>query len=165
VIECTACRVEKPESDFYRTHKQCKVCMRVKHKAYKEANPERVKEWRIARVIRDRKRMDEHRRKCRAKNRAAENARQQAYRDANRPKKHAWAAVARAVRSGLIAKPSACSRCGSGGRIEGSHHDYSKPLDVEWLCVICHRSKDQKLGMGPWAKRDNETWERLTTKE
>ncbi len=46
--------------------------------------------------------------------------------------------VAHAVRDGLLIRPHSCSSCGSGGRIMGHHHDYSKPLDVEWVCAACH---------------------------
>lgn len=47
--------------------------------------------------------------------------------------------VASAIRSGLLVRPSVCSRCGiSETKINGHHHDYSKPLEVEWLCYRCH---------------------------
>lgn len=54
-----------------------------------------------------------------------------------------------AVRRGDLVRPSACNRCGSipsptvDGRasIQGHHHDYSKPLDVEWVCAKCHRAE------------------------
>jgi predicted transcriptional regulator len=47
-------------------------------------------------------------------------------------------AVQRAVEAGVLVKPKACQRCGNERFLEGHHHDYSKPLDVEWLCRGCH---------------------------
>lgn len=43
-----------------------------------------------------------------------------------------------AKRRGEVTPPSACERCGREGYVDGHHHDYSKPLDVEWLCRPCH---------------------------
>lgn len=43
-----------------------------------------------------------------------------------------------AVRSGKIDKPKNCSRCCAEGKLDGHHEDYSKPLDVVWVCRLCH---------------------------
>lgn len=54
-------------------------------------------------------------------------------------KVEAHSLVASAIRFGTIIRPDECSLCGLGGRIEGHHNDYSKPLDVMWFCNRCHR--------------------------
>ncbi len=47
--------------------------------------------------------------------------------------------VRKAVLDGTIQKPDCCSRCDrTDQRICGHHPDYSKPLEVEWLCSSCH---------------------------
>lgn len=44
-----------------------------------------------------------------------------------------------AVRRGhLVKKP--CEKCGKANA-EKHHDDYSKPLDVRWLCMRCHREE------------------------
>lgn len=61
----------------------------------------------------------------------------------------AYRKVRAAIVSGLLIRPKTCNRCGiepppcSDGRsrIQAHHHDYSKPLDVEWICSKCHRAE------------------------
>lgn len=43
-----------------------------------------------------------------------------------------------AVKRGEIQKPDRCSDCRQVAKITGHHEDYSKPLDVVWLCYGCH---------------------------
>lgn len=51
--------------------------------------------------------------------------------------------VRKAISDGLLTRPLSCSKCGRFDcRIEASHDDYTKPLEVEWLCCKCHRRKD-----------------------
>ena len=48
----------------------------------------------------------------------------------------------KAVYERKIFKPRICSMClKEAKRIEAHHEDYEKPLDVQWLCVPCHKSK------------------------
>ncbi len=50
-----------------------------------------------------------------------------------------------AIRTGRIKRPNTCSHCKKEGFIEGHHADYSKPLDVIWLCKKCHALEHQRL--------------------
>ena len=52
-------------------------------------------------------------------------------------------AVHHAIDRGDLVRPDICEHCGrSDLPIEASHTDYSRQLDVEWLCRPCHQIKD-----------------------
>jgi hypothetical protein len=59
-------------------------------------------------------------------------------------KRAAHVILGNAVKNGLIEKPNFCSKCGKkevSRRIHAHHHDYTKPVDVIWLCVQCHKDE------------------------
>lgn len=61
-------------------------------------------------------------------------------------KQRARVRVNKAVRGGVLKAPPSCPSCGNADRKLQAHHaDYSKPLDIEWLCFLCHR----RLHHGP----------------
>jgi transcriptional regulator with XRE-family HTH domain len=41
----------------------------------------------------------------------------------------------------LRCRPKACSACGRPSRVHAHHEDYSRPLDVVFLCALCHRRR------------------------
>jgi ATPase subunit of ABC transporter with duplicated ATPase domains len=55
-------------------------------------------------------------------------------------KQNARKKVLRAVKSGKIIKPSLCEICKRERFLEAHHIDYSKPLEVQWLCKECHEN-------------------------
>ena len=46
-------------------------------------------------------------------------------------------AVHRAVKNGKLTKRDRCTKCGATTPLVAYHSDYSKPLDVVWLCRSC----------------------------
>jgi hypothetical protein len=61
------------------------------------------------------------------------------YEERNPEKRRAHVAICNAVRRGKIVKPTICEACGEEpGRIEAHHADYSKLLEVNWFCQLCH---------------------------
>ena len=60
------------------------------------------------------------------------------YAKENKEKHNAQNAVKRAVKKGLLIKPGKCSKCESRYRIEAHHPNYSRPLQVLWVCSKCH---------------------------
>jgi len=53
---------------------------------------------------------------------------------------------------GKLIKPKACERCSVIAPLQMHHHDYTKPLEIEWLCKDCH-----KLEYAPQAVRKRPT--------
>jgi len=53
-----------------------------------------------------------------------------------------------AIKAGDLVVPDGCERCGAEDRgthngrrwIQAHHEDYSKPLDVIFLCAPCHKA-------------------------
>jgi 5-methylcytosine-specific restriction endonuclease McrA len=77
----------------------------------------------------------------RSKRKSSESQRSK-FPEKTRAVKHVWSAI----RSGKLKRPESCSHCGEKAKTEAHHHDYSKPLDVAFLCKKCHgiihRKKD-----------------------
>lgn len=61
-------------------------------------------------------------------------------------------AVHRAIKAGRLVRPDRCERCGEDpgkakdGRplVQAHHEDYSRPLEVRWLCTLCHALEHRK---------------------
>lgn len=129
---CNYCKVEKPLSEFHKNkgrklgHEyRCKPCMAIKDRAYRITNREKV-------TILHKKYLNTE------KGKALTRKWMQTQFEKNPQQILAVRMVNKAVQKGeLIKQP--CEYCGSTKRIEGHHEDYSKPLEVRWLCHIHHK--------------------------
>lgn len=142
---CCRCDQDKSVADFYADKRakdglsgHCKQCHLAKTNAYKRADPER-------------RRLQDQR--WRQQNPDAVQAARRRYWDANPGLKtehnrdwrrrypdraRAHNALNRAVRLGIVRPPHCCQSCGREAPLEAHHADYSKPLEVSWLCRKCH---------------------------
>lgn len=128
---CFRCGETKPLSEFY-VHPdmadghlgKCKACTRGDVAT-------RYRATRSARRAYERKRAQDPERKIHA----AEYQRRARKRSPE--KDNARKAVRAALLSGDL-KRMPCELCGDP-RSQAHHADYSRPLDVEWLCFRCHR--------------------------
>ncbi len=152
---CIHCGETKPLTEFYRHDgmadsylNTCKECVKAAARANRAANPEHYKEYDRQRAFRpDRV--------------AARKAYQEkAKKDPNRLKrdreritrwkaKHALKRKAHVIAGnairdgGLIKQP--CERCSAVKGVQAHHEDYSKPLDVNWLCRPCHGLRHREI--------------------
>ena len=59
--------------------------------------------------------------------------------DSRKNKARARQLVAWALENHILSKPTKCEWCGKEvDWIEAHHHDYNKPMLVEWVCKRCH---------------------------
>lgn len=130
--QCFKCGVTKPLADFYAHPtmgdghlNKCKSCACRDERQRRLVNPEKVRE---------RDRMRKRNPRVREQN---ERSLQQ-WREAHPERRAAHVAVGNAIRDGRLSKQP-CAFCGTSEPVEAHHHDYSKPLDVTWLCKPCHR--------------------------
>ncbi len=132
---CGFCKEKKPIDDFYADRSRgdglstlCKLCVRIRFKNSRERNPATFKKKEQNYYTKNKQKILERRQEWYKK---------------NRHKALAHEAVKRALfRGELVRMP--CEVCGDT-KVVGHHDDYSKPVDVRWLCpkhhMILHHGK------------------------
>ena len=134
---CFKCGVEKPLEDFYKHPAmadgrvgKCKECNKADVRANRAAKLAYYRAYDVERekTTKRRKRRDDFSKKW-------------CIEFPERAKAHKL--VYAAVKKGdLIKQP--CERCGRKDT-HAHHEDYSKPLDVMWLCPVCHKARHKEI--------------------
>lgn len=63
------------------------------------------------------------------------------WKSSNPEKRAAHVLLGNAVRDGKVIKPQDCQSCNqptTSHKLHAHHDDYTKPLNVTWLCAQCH---------------------------
>ena len=138
---CKKCLIKRNDEDFYKWYKKsgrsgsrtsCKSCDSLINKNYRQHHKKVLIEKRRKRTGAQPKKI------CTDPIKMYKNA--QVYRSI---KKHPEKMAARIllnshVKCGKVIKPEACEMCHEKKKIEAHHEDYSKPLEVQWVCKGCH---------------------------
>lgn len=74
-------------------------------------------------------------------NRDAYSERSEDYRRKHPQRLQAYRIKEAAVKNGQLVPPENCSKCGKPANVLPLWKDYSKPLDIKWLCRRCHRQQ------------------------
>lgn len=162
--KCSTCKEEKSLKHFYKQNKgllgrtgSCKVCRRIRTLAYQktEKAKQKRKEW----DKENRKKYGEKNRERNRKFRQENPNYWKEYYQQNKGKraeynKRFWndrpllrkfySEYHYALKSKTIVKSSQCQICGIFCKTEGHHFDYTKPLDVTWVCNECHKNIHRK---------------------
>lgn len=124
----------------------CKECVRIKARENRLKNIERYRAKESARA------KTERGISCRLNYQKSERGKEvrriatKKFRENHPEKFKANVAVNNAVRLGKL-KRLPCVRCGSL-KTQAHHEDYSKPLDVEWLCSRHHADRHLEIRNG-----------------
>ena len=163
--KCTKCEQQKPFDEFRKSkrykdghYSRCKKCMQEYEKAnedhekrletrkrYRENNREKIRQQDKEDYINN---PDKFRAKARInqkkyfqtpKGRQKYKLQSLKLREKYPEKARARSLLSNAICDGKIIRPKQCSLClRSDGIIEAHHPDYSRPLDVVWVCKSCH---------------------------
>jgi len=141
---CKRCGEEKQLDEFYRHPgmkdghlNECKVCRRAYQKRHADENKESRAAYERERAQRPERKKGAYEVLRRWRKNNPEKVREQASRYPE--KRMARRIVWNAVQDGRL-KKELCGECGSE-KVHAHHEDYSKPLEVEWLCARCHRKR------------------------
>lgn len=136
--KCFKCLEEKPLSEFYKHNgmadghiNKCKECNKKDVSDNYRKNIQHFKAY-------EKKRNKTPHRKERFSNASA------SFRASHPIQYAANMMVGNAVRDKRLIRPNQCSDCGIECIPDGHHNDYSRPLDVVWLCRQCHNNWHEK---------------------
>ncbi len=152
---CFKCGESKPISEFYKHPMmadghlgKCKNC----NKKDTKERIERVKhdpDWREKERARCRDKMNKRRALGLDKQ---DRGYQKRWQKRHPQKRSAQLAAYKAFKRGLILRDPVCSECKEDVPLQMHHPDYSKPLEIQWLCVKCHGKAHRKSKYQPMGK-------------
>jgi hypothetical protein len=156
--KCFVCNLEKDLSEFYKHPKmgdgylnKCKDCCKKQATERRNQKLEQVRAY-------DRNRPNKKERYQKAKEYKSKmreenpekfdkifHGTRRRYRAKFKEKMLAESKADYAIKKGKLKRPDRCMICNVFCKPQAHHSDYSKSLDVLWLCATCHASVHKRL--------------------
>ena len=130
--------------EYYYKNRQEQLKKRAE---YREKNKHKISLKEAVKRISDEDRFEKNKKKhleWSRNNRDVINEWQREWYQKNKEKRKAHVILHRAINSGKILRPNICSQCSKECKPDGHHTDYSRPLDVTWICRACHSRKSPR---------------------
>ena len=158
ISECKECVRKRAREHFRRNREACNEKRRRYYRDNKEKSLTRQKKYyqenweAIRKRCNERNKTPEYRnqsneraRKWQKANKEKVNATIKRGRERNPKKANATQHIFWALKLGVIKRPDFCEKCEEKTKLQAHHDDYEKPLEVRWLCKICHNHEHGKL--------------------
>jgi hypothetical protein len=141
---------ENRSSEFYKSNKsKCKKCVIAVVNKRRSENIDKIREYdrnrpnAKERVIQNQERIDRYKTENPKKYKQIHQQKIE-WAKRNRHKRNAQQKLSRALLNGTVLRPDRCELC-DDTKVQAHHPNYSKPLDVIWLCASCHSEEHKKL--------------------
>jgi len=150
--QCFKCGETKELAAFYKNSgmtdghlNKCSSCVKEYSRQHRLDNLDYYRKYDADRFRSDSRMKDRHERYRKTDAGKAAIKRNVFFWQSKNPEKRAaHLLLYNAVRNGTKEKPTHCSKCGeetTSPRLHAHHHDYARPLDVTWLCAMCHTAE------------------------
>jgi len=123
--KCTACNTDRLTNEIIKGKGYCRYCAR---------------KWDKERYYRnkDRRLQEQKERLSTPEGKKERRKWERSYYYKSKERYLAYAKVRYAIITGKLLKPIHCEDCGTIAKLQAHHDDYTKPLNVKWLCLQCH---------------------------
>ena len=144
--KCSKCKAVKPLTEFNlnRNNKDgyqdfCRTCLAIYHREHYERHADALRQKSRIVYWADPQKAKDQAKLWRKNNPARVYAKTVKMRKKYPEKDRARHLVDYAKHTGKLKPSAVCEQCGNQTILEAHHLDYSKPLQVRWLCQRCHR--------------------------
>ncbi len=143
--QCSRCKKSKELSEFYKNSSKkdgygshCKACRSTYFQTKERRKAHNYQNWQYSQTPKGK--IVKARSNARFRQTEKYKTAIRKHREKYPARRKAQIILHNAVATEKISRPNFCTTCQRSCTPQGHHPDYSKPLEVIWLCHLCHMS-------------------------